>query len=128
MTTRTTDDSPAAEILLRDAPKEAVPAFTATADCLSWTVDLRVGQRVWARSGAGSGVAGLLASGGRPRLRGHVRPLLRRDWAPLGSGGVLPYDGGRIGEGEFRGETVMGFVLTVDAHRSALEQRLVPGA
>jgi hypothetical protein len=43
-------------------------------------------------------------------------------WAPLGSGGALPYDHGRIGQGEFAGETV-----TVGAYRSALERRLVPG-
>jgi hypothetical protein len=43
-------------------------------------------------------------------------------WSPLGSGGALPYDNGRIGRGEYEGETV-----TVDAYRSALERRLVSG-
>ncbi|MDR6975503.1 hypothetical protein J2X68_002187 [Streptomyces sp. 3330] len=43
-------------------------------------------------------------------------------WSPLGSGGALPYDHGRVGEGEFQGETV-----TADAYRSTWKERLVPG-
>ncbi|MFI8190692.1 hypothetical protein ACIF8T_18080 [Streptomyces sp. NPDC085946] len=111
---------------------------------LSRAVDLRVKERVWTRSGAPTlpDAVSITADGWEakqdtrlpvvprtaPRLEvGHdyVITFARYPdsvWAPLGSGGILPYDQGRIGQGEFEGKTV-----TVDAYRSALERRLVPG-
>jgi hypothetical protein len=113
-------------------------------DYLSRTVDLRVGQRLWTRPGAPALPATVSITADGWQLKdGGKREVGSRDssrlevghdyvvafghfsdggWAPLGSGGVLPCDGGRIGEGEFQGETV-----TADAYRSALRQRLIPG-
>lgn len=113
-------------------------------DYLSRTVDLRVGQRLWTRAGAPALPATVsvtvdgwqLKDGAKREVgsRNSSRLEVGHDyvvafghfsdgvWAPLGSGAVLPCDGGRIGEGEFQGETV-----TADAYRSALRQRLIPG-
>ncbi|GGQ80996.1 hypothetical protein Saso_45240 [Streptomyces asoensis] len=136
-----------AEHELRE-PDEDADTDTAGAgageDYLARTVDLQVKERVWARSGAPAlpsalsftadgwqvkdGARKELGSPDSSRLEvGHeyVITLARFSggvWAPLGSGGVLPYDHGRVGEGEFRGETV-----TSDAYRSAWEARAVPG-
>ncbi|MEU5767416.1 hypothetical protein ABZ782_15975 [Streptomyces asoensis] len=113
-------------------------------DYLARTVDLQVKERVWARSGAPAlpssvsftadgwqvkdGARKELGSPDSSRLEvGHeyVVTLARFSggvWSPLGSGGVLPYDHGRVGEGEFQGRTV-----TSEAYRSAWEARAVPG-
>ncbi|MEU5280587.1 hypothetical protein AB0G87_29730 [Streptomyces asoensis] len=113
-------------------------------DYLARTVDLQVKERVWARSGAPAlpssvsftadgwqvkdGARKELGSPDSSRLEvGHeyVVTLARFSggvWSPLGSGGVLPYDHGRVGEGEFEGRTV-----TSEAYRSAWEARAVPG-
>ncbi|MGW0870335.1 hypothetical protein ACWD3Z_07535 [Streptomyces sp. NPDC002740] len=113
-------------------------------DYLARTIDLQIKERVWARSGAPAlpskvsvtadgwqlkdGAKRELGSPDSSRLEvGHdyVVTFARFSdgaWSPLGSGGVLPYDHSRVGEGEFEGETV-----TVDAYRSAWEERLVPG-
>ncbi|MEH0576315.1 MULTISPECIES: hypothetical protein [Streptomyces] len=113
-------------------------------DYLSRTVDLRVEQRLWTRAGAPALPAAVSVTADGWQLKdGAKREVGSRDssrlevghdyvvafghfsdgvWAPLGSGAVLPCDGGRIGEGEFQGETV-----TADAYRSALRQRLIPG-
>ncbi|MGC3000160.1 hypothetical protein ACPF8X_17785 [Streptomyces sp. G35A] len=112
---------------------------------LSRSVDLRVKERVWSRPGAPAlpGVLSVTAHGWE--VKGDTRrPMAPRhasrlevghdylvtfarfsggEWAPLGSGGALPYDAGRIGQGEFEGEDV-----DVDAYRAALERRLVPGS
>ncbi|MFI5795439.1 hypothetical protein [Streptomyces sp. NPDC051677] len=132
-----------AERELRDASR-ADTGDDSGEDYLARTVDLRVGQRLWARSGAPAlpvtvsvtadgwqlkdGAKREVGSRASSRLEvGHDYVVAFGHfsdgaWAPLGSGAVLPCDGGRIGDGEFQGETV-----TVDAYRSALEQRLVPG-
>ncbi|MCX4764432.1 hypothetical protein OG562_26425 [Streptomyces sp. NBC_01275] len=108
------------------------------------TVDLRVTQHVWERSDAPAlpdsltvtvdgwevkdGVRVRVGTPDASRLEvGHdyVISFARYSdgvWSPLGSGGVLPYDDGRVGQGEFEGDTV-----TVGAYRSALERRLVSG-
>lgn len=113
-------------------------------DYLSRTVDLQVEELVWARSDAPAlpptvsvtadgwqlkdGTKKELGSPDSSRLEvGHdyVITFARFSdgtWSPLGSGGVLPYDHGRIGEGEFQGETG-----TADAYRSTWEERLIPG-
>ncbi|MFE6828140.1 hypothetical protein [Streptomyces sp. NPDC057690] len=113
-------------------------------DYLSRTVDLQVRELVWARSDAPAlpptvsvtadgwqlkdGTKHELGSPDSSRLEvGHdyVITFARFSdgaWSPLGSGGVLPYDHSRIGEGEFQGETG-----TADAYRSTWEDRLVPG-
>ncbi|WP_020132134.1 hypothetical protein [Streptomyces sp. 303MFCol5.2] len=113
-------------------------------DYLSRTVDLRVEELVWSRSDAPTlpptvsvtadgwqlkdGTKNELGSPDSSRLEvGHDYVITfgrfsDGAWSPLGSGGVLPYDHGRIGEGEFQGETG-----TADAYRSAWEERLVPG-
>ncbi|MET8167050.1 hypothetical protein ABZT34_22810 [Streptomyces sp. NPDC005329] len=125
---------------LRDPGEEA----GTDEDYLARTIDLQVKEHVWARSGAPAlpskvsvtadgwrlkdGAKKELGSPDSSRLEvGHdyVITLARfadGAWSPLGSGGVLPYDHGRVGEGEFQGEPV-----TVDAYRSAWEERLVPG-
>jgi hypothetical protein len=111
---------------------------------LARTVDLRVEERVWARPGAPALPDTLSVTADGWEVKGGTRvPVGAQDasrlevghdyvisfarfsdgaWAPLGSGGVLPYDNGRVGEGEFEGETV-----TVDAYRSAWERQLVAG-
>ncbi|MBG0853091.1 hypothetical protein I2W78_14840 [Streptomyces spinoverrucosus] len=109
------------------------------------TVDLRVDERVWSRSGAPALPDSLSVTvdgwqvKGDSRVRVGTPDASRLEighdyvisfarftdgaWAPLGSGGVLPYDDGRVGEGEFEGDSV-----TVDAYRSALRRQLVPGS
>ncbi|MFF3203123.1 hypothetical protein [Streptomyces sp. NPDC002962] len=128
----------------RRDPGEETGGETGEEEYLSRTVDLQVRELVWARSGASAlpstvsftadgwqvkdGTKKELASPDTSRLEvGHdyVITFARFSdgaWSPLGSGGVLPYDHGRIGEGEFQGETV-----TADAYRSTWEERLVPG-
>ncbi|WP_405767016.1 hypothetical protein OHU34_16830 [Streptomyces sp. NBC_00080] len=113
-------------------------------DYLSRTVDLRVEELVWARSDAPAlpptvsvtadgwqlkdGTKKELGSPDSSRFEvGHdyVITFARFSdgaWSPLGSNGVPPYDHGRIGEGEFQGETG-----TADAYRSTWEERLVAG-
>ncbi|MFD9434970.1 hypothetical protein [Streptomyces sp. NPDC060002] len=129
-----------AEHELRDPGEET----GAEEDYLARTIDLQVKERVWARSGAPAlpskvsvtadgwqlkdGTKKEMGSPDSSRLEvGHdyVITFARFSdgaWSPLGSGGVLPYDHSRVGEGEFEGETV-----TVGAYRSAWEERLVPG-
>ncbi|MFF5369506.1 hypothetical protein [Streptomyces sp. NPDC013187] len=108
------------------------------------SIDLRVKERVWARSGVAALPDALSVVADGWALDGDQRtPLAPQDasrlevghdyviafarfsddeWAPLGSGGVLPYDNGRIGQGEFEGQNV-----TVAAYRAALERRMIPG-
>ncbi|MEV5351621.1 hypothetical protein ACIPM2_17140 [Streptomyces sp. NPDC086081] len=108
------------------------------------SIDLRVKERVWARSGVPALPDALSVVADGWELDGDQRtPLAPQDasrlevghdyviafarfpddkWAPVGSGGILPYDNGRIGQGEFRGKTV-----TVAAYRAAQERRLIAG-
>ncbi|WP_371661641.1 hypothetical protein [Streptomyces sp. NBC_00280] len=108
------------------------------------SVNLRIEERVWERSGASTlpdsisvTVDGWQAKGtGRIRVGSDNTSRLEVGhdyliafarfsdgvWSPLGSGGVLPYDNNRVGEGEFEGE-----VVTVDAYRSVMRRQLVVG-
>jgi hypothetical protein len=108
------------------------------------TVDLRVTDRVWGRPAAPTLPGALsvtvdgwqLKDGARVRVAsqdasrlevGHTYVITFARyadgvWAPLGSGAALPYDQGRVGEGEFEGGDI-----TVDTYRSALERQRVSG-
>lgn len=131
---------------------EAEHAGTATAEetesgeaYLSRTVDLRVKERVWARSGAAALPDTLsipvngwqLKDGVRLRVGSHDSSRLEvghdyvivfahfsdGDWSPLGAGGILPYDEGQVGQGEYQGAP-----LSVAAYQAEVEQQVVPGA
>jgi hypothetical protein len=118
---------------------------TAGEGYLPRTVDLRVKERVWSRSGAAAlpNTLSITADGwsikGDTKIRvgsheasrlevGHdyLVSLAHFDdgeWSTLGTGGILPYDSGEVGQGEFEGETV-----SAAAYRTTLQAKLVSGA
>ncbi|MFD4790808.1 hypothetical protein ACFWN1_27940 [Streptomyces sp. NPDC058459] len=112
---------------------------------LSRTVDLQVKERVWSRSGATALPAALtivadgwsfkgdaktrVGSAEASRLEvGHdylvaLAHYADGEWATIGTGAILPYDGGEVGQGEYEGSTV-----TAAAYRAKMQAKLVSGA
>jgi hypothetical protein len=112
---------------------------------LSRTVDLQVKERVWSRSGATALPAALtivadgwsfkgdaktrVGSAEASRLEvGHdylvaLAHYADGEWATIGTGAILPYDGGEVGQGEYEASTV-----TATAYRAKMQAKLVTGA
>ncbi|MFI9562911.1 hypothetical protein [Streptomyces rishiriensis] len=112
---------------------------------LSRTVDLQVKERVWSRSGATALPATLTIVADGWSFKGDAKTRVGSaeasrlevghdylvsfahyadgEWATIGTGAILPYDSGEVGQGEYEGSTV-----TAAAYRAKMRAKLVTGA